>query len=149
MACRAWVRQPGQGPQEGWERWESSRQARRHLAPTGPEPSLSPIAPSCVTRHRAQSKFLDRDTDQSDASRRVNSLIFTHGAPAGDETSHPAGRMQRMRRKTPPRRPLDPDTAGPARDFGGLPSGARGFCARRAARQVSRATCASHSHSPG
>jgi hypothetical protein len=41
-----------------------------------------------------------------------------------------------------------PGRAGPARDFGGLPSGAGGFCARRAARQVSRATCASHLHSP-
>ncbi len=29
-------------------------------------------------------KLLDQDSDRSDASRRVNSLIFTLGAPAGD-----------------------------------------------------------------
>ena len=52
------------------------------------------FAPSCVTRHRARSKFLDQDTDQSDASRRVNNLIFTRGPPAGGEAGHPAGRMQ-------------------------------------------------------
>ena len=64
--------------------WSSSE-------PLVPEPSPSPIAPSCVTRHRARSKLLDQDTDRSDASRRVNSLIFTLGAPAGDRSRPPGG----------------------------------------------------------
>ena len=67
------------------------------------------FAPSCVTRHRARSKFLDQDTDRSDASRRVNSLIFTLGAPAGDRSRPPGGPgAMPLRRNTPPRRPLQP-----------------------------------------
>ena len=82
--------------------WSSSE-------PLVPEPSPSPIAPSCVTRHRARSKLLDQDTDRSDASRRVNSLIFTLGAPAGDRSRPPGGPgAHQCGGKAPPRRPLRP-----------------------------------------
>jgi len=67
------------------------------------------FAPSCVTRHRARSKFLDQDTDRSDAIRRVNSLIFTLGAPADDRSRPPGGPgATPLWRKTPPLRPLRP-----------------------------------------
>ena len=82
--------------------WSSSE-------PLVPEPSPSPIAPSCVTRHRARSKLLDQDTDRSDASRRVNSLIFTLGAPAGNRSRPPGGPgAHHCGGKAPPRRPLRP-----------------------------------------
>ena len=61
-----------------WRVW------RHSLLRLSPEPVPSPIARSCVTRNRARSKLLDQDSERSDASRRVNSLIFTLGAPAGD-----------------------------------------------------------------
>ena len=36
---------------------------------------------------------LDQDTERSDAGLRVNILIFTLGAPAGDEAGHPVIRV--------------------------------------------------------